>query len=469
MNGQLGSQLSLRSIDQRGLLSVHLPLFAAKICHLELQPHQLRWGRNLRQLRLLQLAPRDHGKSEFFSHIYPLWLICARPNLRVLIVSKDDKEATKYVASIKRDLESNPALLRWFGDLTAEKEKWTQKILIRKRTVNLKDPTLEGVGFKGTITGGHFDLIVCDDIIEDEDCRTEGNRQFTSQRFHGTIMQLVEPWSQVIVVGTRKHWADLYSELLENPVWFSTVDQAIQQWPSNHEPLKDPQGQVIGAKVEGESRVLWPEKWPIEKLLLDRLTIGEVLFEREKQNNPTLMRGQTLKLEWLSYYDAIPENSTRVQFWDLAISENPEADWTVCVTLARDTSNTLYVEDVFRAHLDFPSQCKAISTLYNRFKPDMVGVESTAYQRSLAQWVRDNTLIPIREVQQVRNKIERITALGPQFENGRIKLHKSQQDFLREYLEFPSGAHDDQLDALEGALQLATQSFIGIIGAKRIT
>jgi predicted phage terminase large subunit-like protein len=136
------------------------------------------------------------------------------------------------------------------------------------------------------------------------------------------------------------------------------------------------------------------------------------------------------------------------QGWDLAISEDPDADWTVCVTIGVDSQNNVYVLDILRRHLDFPAQVKQVQSLASRWNPYRIAIESNTYQAALPQALNQE-IFPIVQVKQYRDKLWRLMELAPHFENGRIRINRElHEDLISEYLQFPKGEHDDILDAL---------------------
>lgn len=144
---------------------------------------------------------------------------------------------------IEADLTRNPRIRR---DYQAELADYRRKdnMLFFNRTEEQRDATLEAAGLLGSITGSHFDVIIVDDLIDDESTRTRKRMENVHQWFQGTVEPLLEPWGRMIVVGTRKHYNDLYGRLMESGAYRVIHDKAIQD--------------------DGSS--LWPERWPLEKL-----------------------------------------------------------------------------------------------------------------------------------------------------------------------------------------------------------
>jgi len=431
----------------------------------ELPPHQERWLDILNKgdfKYFLKLAPRDHGKTEVFAISYPLYRIVRDRNIRILNISKSSGQAIKTGEVIRRELEYNLRLKRGYGEFKGN--RWTDKLFsISERDYAIKDPTFESVGVEGAITGGHFDLIIADDIVDDENVRTEKRREDIFNWFHGTILQLAEPWTQVVVVGTRKHFDDLYNRLIENPLWICDPESAIQKWPDKYEYIKNKNGKVVDVKVYGDSEVLWIEKWDIKTLLLDRLATGSLLFDREKQNDPSSMKGNFLKLQWLNWVDEneIPSRQFLTIYFgiDLAISKDTEADYTAIAIIGIDSKNRFWLLDIYRARLDFPEAIKTIENLAKIWEPKVINIESNAYQAAINQQLMLTTTLPIRESNTTKDKITRIATMAANFENGRVQIKKGLDVFEREWLEFPNGKHDDTLDATEKALEVAVGHF----------
>jgi predicted phage terminase large subunit-like protein len=452
----------------RPIAEANIAFFAHYYRNQKIPAHQRRWYRILDEIndfsdplanRLLKLAPRDHGKTEVFTITYPLYCILRDPEVRILILSKTSTQAKKCLSVIKRELETNERIREDFGDLISPDLPWSQTAIYCRRSRQSKDPTVEVVGALGAITGGHFDLIVADDIVDDENTKTAKRRQDTYDWFHGTIMQLAEPATQVIVVGTRKHYDDLYSRLMENPLWVCDIDRAIVKWPDKYEYIEDEAGQVVDVVVDGSYEVLWPEKWDIKTLLLDRLATVSLLFDREKQNVPARDSGAFLLAKWLKYYndeERPPLAELNIyQGVDLALSEGEEADWTAIATVGRDADNHLWLLDIYRARLSFPEQLRAVSEQASRWKPLIINLESNAYQAALHQQLLATTTLPVRAGRTIKDKKTRFAAMAVHFESGRIRIRKGLDEFVKEWLEFPTGRHDDTLDAVEKALEVA--------------
>lgn len=425
--------------------------FAKYYLGVSLPAHQKNWM-NLWKTskRDLLLAPRDHGKSTVINYINPIYEICKNRNIRILQISKTQGQAKKFLSLIAEELTKNKKLIEDFGDFRS-KHGWRSDYIFVKRSKTMKDPTVEACGVEGAITGGHFDIIIADDIVDEENTKTQERMENVKNWFFGTIGQLAEPQTKIFVVGTRKHYSDLYNHIIEKKKGYRVhIDKAILKWPDSWTYLKDPDTkQVVDVEVNGESKVLWEERWGIKELLMDKLNSGSVIFDREKQNDPSGMRGRFFDKEWLQYYSERPDLRMIFQGVDLAISENPDADYFVVVTLGIDHNNNIYVLDYFRDHLTFDQQVSKIKEKHSNWQPLKIFVEKNAYQQALSQHLISSTTLPVVPINTVKDKVTRMLGLSPYFEQRRMFIREEMAEFQREYLHFPKGEHDDILDALD--------------------
>lgn len=177
-------------------------------------PHILEWYEaldNPEYDRLLFLAPRRHAKSTAITIFHTVARICANPNIRVGIVSLNDNRARKFLYEIKHYLRL-PEIQRDFPHMFPLEKETEHEIIVRRSRV-VKEPTVQAVGFESSLTGAGLDLLIFDDIFERRDVYTEASREKIKDRFFREFMNTLEPGGRAIVVGTVKHYADLYAYL----------------------------------------------------------------------------------------------------------------------------------------------------------------------------------------------------------------------------------------------------------------
>ena len=428
--------------------------------------------------------PRDHGKSEIFCLSYPLRRICEDPNLRILIVQKRATEAEKTLSVIKQELESNHRLKAYYAShwektvgyrdisnqsgaiqLSGKKEgAWQQSRIYCKRTRRGKDPTVEAVGVGGAITGGHYDIIILDDIEDDENVRTDERLKGMIEWFTGTIMQLREPHTKIVIVGTLKtNKQDIYNIVLNSPVWDTFRTGAILSHELSDiqiEPVRNEAGVIVDVNVvTPDVKTLWPQKWDIKTLMLEKIASLDVaVWIREKMNDLRALAGKVFKRDLFQWFNEEELAQYRrdnlleqiVQVWDTAYGEGEENDYSACVTAAI-MRGSVYILDVYRAKLELPQLKDAIVSQYNQWLPERVYIENKASGKSVFQVLKQETGVPVSEIDpQGRDKVSRARSSTVYVENQRVYLRSGAfwlDSFLGELTMFPESEHDDQVDA----------------------
>lgn len=465
--------------------------FCEKYLDMRTVPHQRQWFRDIVQFlkedRYFQLwlAPRGSRKTTSICYVLPLWLILKNPNVRILILGKNSFQASKTLIMIKNELETNERIRADFGELKGD--KWTDKALTVKRLDNKRDPTITADGIDGATTGGHFDYIILDDIIDTDNSRTDTMKEYIRDYFYGTVKPMRDSHTKVFVVGTRKAPFDIYDTMIKDPVFdvriFTAITKMPDNWINRFEYVYGEDQKLIDVNIYDESEwdVLFPEEWPIKRLLEDRLS-DPVTFDRERMNDIAGMVGNFLKYDWLKFYlpykegdaeTAPPENKLIIFHGvDPAIAESETADYFGFARVGVNPLNGLiYVLSLHHERLDFASQIEFITRFGNADAPMAIAIETDGYQAVLKQRLMDLTVLPVIEApSKGKDKATRMYALQPNLINGRvlfpgqrlpngeITYHDNISEFLKqEYLAFPNSEHDDRLDALEKAIGAALQ------------
>lgn len=413
--------------------------------------------------------PREHAKTTCTSVKYVIWRLGRDHNLRVLIVSKSASLATNILREIKRNIEENDRIHRVFPDLQPD-TPWSDVEIQVKRDRIQKDPSVRGVGLHGSLTGARADILILDDPFDEENIQTLGQRAKVENWIEKVSFTVVGPKGEIICIGTRWHHADYWGTLMEK-----TDDDGNHLFERRiYQAIENPQDEL------DDWRVLWPEKWSPERLYIRRLEIGRLRFNCLYQNDPSGYEGVLFREQDLAFYDpdkAISAHLGDLDFYmgvDPSISEEPTADYFAVARIAVDRKlRDVYVLDIYAKRIGFPAQVQQIDSLFRGWIPYIpheakgvgirkVGIESIAYQRALAQQTYSMGLPVVQVQHSKRSKIQRMIGLQPHFENGRIKFpnpetHRTNwfDAFKEEYLSFPRGRHDDRLDALQIAFEIA--------------
>lgn len=505
----------------RRLLSLHSPIFFAvyymQFDHVE---HQEKWINEAVKLtkrakdgnskeKLLLLAPRDHGKS-YLSIMYTVWRLCTDRNAKILFISATAGQAEKRLRLVKKFLESDRIINDWacddmppFKDTTT---KWINTQIYLVRDQESIDPSLEAVGAGGAVTGGHFDVLVLDDVDDDKTTYSAGVRRKTREWLSGTIQPVLNRSGFMLVVGTRKHSDDVYAHMLKDPTFNLIHDKAIIQFPEKYSFITevDKKGRDVikDVQVSGESLVLWSKERPIEYLLKERATVGTRLFTREFQNevqdaddqifknvwvDSALARGSALGLREIPQVDKLRV----VQAWDLALvsdaqkAEKNDSDYTVGITWGSDTQGNRYLLDITRFRGVTPSDLyRRIETFYYKWQKhvNVVAIERNNFGQLHSLNLKTRSDIPFRE-HQTTNKSKNsvftgVPRLAVLFENNKIVLPSRDKDdrdtldpLIQELTGFGVEAHDDTvlcLSIAEATIQSINFEYSVIINDKEL-
>ena len=383
--------------------------------------------------RSLVLAPRGFGKSTLLSVVRCIFEIVRNPDVRILLASSTQAQAEAFVREVRGHMERNPIFRILFGDLVGP--KWTDRqLIVGERRRIAKEPTIFAMGVGGALVSRHFDVVICDDVVDEENSRTESRRQKLRTWFFKVMLPCLEPDGRLGVVGTRYHYRDLYGHMIESGFM--------------------PSATVIRA-IDAEGKSPWPEKFSVKRLEQIRREAGTVIFNAQYQNDTEAMKGEVFKDKWLRFYDVAPQSLRIFQGVDLAIATHAGSDFFSIVTVGVDEWRNIYVLDCYKARLSFLQQTAAILERFERFDPIKVAIESNAYQAAQVEWVRELGAVRAVKVFTTRDKLSRAWKLSALFEDGRVYLGRNMHELVDQLLTFPECEHDDLFDALELAIGIS--------------
>jgi phage terminase large subunit-like protein len=409
--------------------------------------------------KMLLLAPRDHGKS-YLSIAYTVRRLCIDRNAKILWISASSGQAEKRVRMVKKYLNNPRIIADWAsGDLPPFKDedtKWVSTQIYIVRPDESVDPSVEATGCGGSITGGHVDCIIMDDLEDDRTVYSSSVREKTREWLKGTVQPMLNRDGFMLVVGTRKHHDDVYAHMISDPTFEVKNDPAIIQMPENYsfdmKMDKDGRDVIQNVVVNGVSKVLWAKERPIEYLLKEKQAIGGLLFAREFMNQVQSDDASAFKWEWLNMakkkgeyltFGELPpvEQLQVVQGWDLALitdakkAEDQDGDYTVGTTWGKDQDGNRYLLSMVRFRGVSPNQLQSsVIAEYERFKQYItcVMIEKNAFGQLHLLELQKKTDLPLKQHLTTAGKKSSpwtgVPALSALFENGKIILPYGDQE-----------------------------------------
>ena len=173
--------------------------------------------------------------------------------------------------------------------------------------------------------------------------------------------------------------------------------------------------------------------------------------------------GLYFKREWCAVVDEIPADLDVVRYWDLAATEKTEfndPDWTVGIKLGRDKNGGYWLLDMVRARAN-PGDVDTLllNTAMLDGKQVRIGFGQDPGQAGKSQALHlvralsGFTVIPTSES---GDKLTRFGPFSSQCRAGNVKIRRGSwnEELFRVLEGFPELAHDDEVDACSGALEM---------------
>ena len=400
----------------------------------------------------LDLWAREHFKSSIITFGKTIQDVLRDPNVTIGIFSHTRPIAKAFLRQIMRELESNKALHAAFPDVlwgedVRQAPKWSEDDgIIVKRSANPNEATIEAWGLvDGQPTSKHFRILLYDDVVVAGSVTTPEMIAKTMTEMERSYNLGTTPGIKR-AAGTRWHFNDAYRTVIDRGTF------KAREHPGR-----------IGGTDDGES-VFWSDEIHEQK----RRDMGPYTYAAQILLNPAADSAQGFKREWLRHYSHIPGGAKFNTYIlvDSASSKKKGSDYTAMVVVGLGMDLNYYVLDIVRDRLNLTERLNRLFDLHRKWKPKQVRYERYGMLSDVdairAKQELDTYRFDVTEVAGVTSKVDRIRRLIPLFEQGKMWLPKSLHvtdwqhmpvDLVRsfieeEYVAFPSGLHDDLMDAL---------------------
>jgi predicted phage terminase large subunit-like protein len=437
----------LNAFTEKSFAHLHSGARLGRNHHHEAIVHQLNRVLRGEIKRLIVNAPPRSLKSLIGSVAFPAYVLGVRPNAKLICASYSQDLANKLAADFRRIVQAP-----WYTELFRIAPPM-------KETESEYQTALGGFRFTtsvgGTLTGRGADIMVIDDPLSAADANSKTSREKVNEWFKGSLLSRLDDKhaGAIIVIMQRLHQDDLTGFLLEQGGWELLKLPAIAP-ADTRVPLSD--SRVYEWKTdEPLDRV----REPLSTLSLIKRQLGLDFFTAQYLQEPVPSGGNVLKREWLREYEGTPayrSDDEVIQSWDTAMKATATSDYSVCLTFRVRNKNQYYLIDVYRGRPEFPELAKLVCTHAQRFQPKAILIEDKGSGISLIQTVRKSGLQGVIPMSPSKDKETRLLGQTPKLESGSLFLPRSSPwlaDFMQEYLAFPKGRHDDQIDALSQFLE----------------
>lgn len=400
--------------------------------------------------RLMVFMPPRHGKSELASKRFPAWFLGRNPNRQIITASYSAKLADKFGRDV-RNIVASSKFHNLFPEVTLATDSKAKDLWeTNKGGVFLT----AGVGGSMTGYGGH--LAIIDDPVKDrQDAESEVMRENIWDWYKSVLRTRIMPNGAIIIVQTRWHVDDLSGRLLTE-----MKNGTGEQWEVVNLPAIAHEGDALNRKP-GEA--LWPDAYNCEELDKIRKAVGERDWSALYQGEPTLSTGSIFKVNQINIVEAAPKVTQIVRRWDFAASRDVgkyDPDWTVGVKMQRNTDNSYTVLDVVRFR-GLPDEVeKTVMAIASQDGHNVkIVIPQDPGQAGVAQaqyYVKVLAGYKVEAVRETGDKATRADPFASQVNVGNVSLLRAPWNrvYLDELAAFPSGSHDDQVDASSGAFEV---------------
>ena len=361
----------------------------------------------------------------------------------ILYMSDTETHAAKSLEWIKRNVEHNTLWARTYK--LSPGKKWTETDIEITHGVFGHTIRVLALGITGQVRGINIDdhrpdLIVGDDLENEENTGTPEQRDKISKLFFGAVEKSLVPASEnvdakLVLLGTPLHRDALVEVCRKDPNWVSRRYSCFD--------------------ATGQSR--WEDRFSTEILLKDKQSHIQRnqlhLWMREMECKVVTAETCFFKLEWLQYWEVLPDGLTITIGIDPASSANADADFQAVVVWGV-LGKKRYLVSYAQVRGQSPDELMAhVVGVVSRHRPRVIGVETVAYQKILKAMLENSLrkigfFIPVVEVVDRRKKADRLRQIyGDLAAYGNLYVHKTHLDFIQQYADYPDVSHDDLLDA----------------------
>jgi phage terminase large subunit-like protein len=392
-------------------------------------------------------APRGHAKSTVTNLIFLSWAIAYQKAHFVFIISNTLKQSTLHLEALKSEIAFNGRFQMLYGNLKTD--KWASEEIELKGQIKI---FARGSGQQ--IRGLKYlkyrpDLIILDDLEDDELVQSADRRAGLQRWLHSEVYPALDvETGRILYIGTILHYDSLLMKVLSNDMY--------QEWNKS-----------LYRAILGEDKVLWPEHLNYKALMTiknDAIKNGVGhLFYAEYQNEPRDSEDQFFKREDWRYYDEKDLDGRLLNTFttaDLAVSRSKKADYSVIVTVSVDSDGKQYIREIRRGRWAPKEIVDQMFLANSKWSPSKFGVEDGIEWLTLKPYVEDEikrrrVYLPLEELKHGgRSKKEsptRIRGLDPLYKTHKMFHPKDAEEtklLEDELFTFPSGKHDDIIDAL---------------------
>lgn len=465
-------ELILKSPYYTGLFICGLDWFGRGTFHKSLDTW-FRTGLANNYRRFLVMTPRGHLKTSYFGVAYIVNLILNNPEVRILYRMSSAANAEKTLSAVTEILLGSEGMRHFFPDriLTPNDRTTTinAKMIKVKRKGTYREGTVEARGIDSKITGGHYNVQIFDDLIDENMIDSDLQQDVAINRMMRSEPLFVDPSKDIeIVIGTR--WPGRFYRWLiddsgiKNEYWSSVigcyVDERYREFV-----------QAIGKEsLLDDGSPIWPEHFSMDTLASIHRKLGDN-FIHQYLNLEVEEGHSRFNREDFQHYKLTPDGCVVTypggktytcplselyitMTIDPATGEHDRTDQSAITVCGFDRkTGIVFVLDVWQSRCLPNILIDQIIDMAQRWQPHVVAPEDVSFQKTLKHFL----------VQEMRNRRVnfRIKPVSPGRTGKGRRILDALQPFVANQQVYVLRSHDASLVSELVALQVVGGKVVG--------
>jgi predicted phage terminase large subunit-like protein len=385
--------------------------------------------------------PPRHGKSEQATIHYPAYRLLVDQTQRIIVGAYNHSLACTFSRQTRR-------LVSRFGFQFAndsnKQNQWS----------SVHGGGLYAVGVGSGVTGYGADLVVIDDPVKSrQEAESPTYRARVLDWYQNDLYTRLHPGAAIVLIMTRWHSLDLAGQLLEE------ANNGGERWDVVSLPAIAEEGDTLGREP---GAALWPDRYNVQDFDRIKKAIGSYAFSSLYQQRPSPRSGGFFRHDWLPISDGGNSSGLACRAYDTAATPGA-GDYTAGVRMQR-IGDRYRITHVVRGQWS-PAQRRTIQ----RQTAEIDGLQTIVH---LAQ---DPGAAGVDQVEQDKinlagfatvsarptgSKEVRAMPFAAACEAGLVELERGDWNraFIDELCSFPTGQHDDQVDAAADAFNYLSRN-----------
>lgn len=413
--------------------------------------------------RAMVFMPPRAAKTTLCSHLFPSWLIGRHPKVKIMSVAHTERYAKKIGNNVRKYLRM-PA---WpFDEVHISQESSAKDAFT---TPQGGEYNAFGM-FGGNQHGNPAEWLFMDDIVKGRKIALSPHmRDEAWETYKTDLDSRLEGRSKQLLVFTRWHQDDPAGRILPENFdgqtgWYKDRETG-EKWfvlsiPAVAEHENDPMGRALGEWI-------WPGRID-EAHRGGTRKRGGWIWSALYQQRPSPEEGLMFHAEHIQRYDPGDIDLKSLQVYissDYAVTDeagSPDPDYTVHMVWGVDHEFNIFLLDMWRGRKNSDVWIREFIRLCKKWNPLRAGEEAGQILKSIGPFLEmmmreERVYVNRVQLQSSLSKEQRahsllgMASMGKMYLPKRDKIRKSflidLDAFEKELLQFPTGRHDDTVDA----------------------